>query len=162
MVLCGSAGLVVVVVATFLATNGFGFGGSASPRATPIGWGWVRSRLCRNVVSSVGRDSDLAAREHLLLGDSASPIFTSGSVCLGPPGTEVCLLPLRQAPRPMSLRSPPSSTGCRSTLARAATTTCHPWASRSQPVAPSHAASWTPWPAIPSQAAYTRTRTGCA
>ena len=98
VVLSGSAALVVVVVATFLATNGFGFGGSASPRATQIGWGWVRYRavqvsfppLVETVTSQPGSTA--------FVGDSASPIFTSGSGCVGPPGTEVCLLPLRQVP----------------------------------------------------------------
>src|ERR1039458_4782834 len=44
LVLSGSAALVVVMVVAFLATNGFGLGGSTSPRVTRVGWGSVGYR----------------------------------------------------------------------------------------------------------------------
>ena len=35
-----------------------------------------------------------------------APVLTSGSVCVGPPGTDVCLLPLRQVPSPYASERP--------------------------------------------------------
>ena len=60
VVLSGSAALVVVVVAAFLATNGFGLGGATSPGMTPTGWVPVayprrRYRFRRQLYSSVQR-----------------------------------------------------------------------------------------------------------
>ena len=106
VVLSGSAALVVVVVATFLATNGFGLGGSTSPRMTPVGWGWARYRGAQvsfppsfeTVTSQPGGGSEIL--------DLYSPAFTSGSVCVGPPGTNVCLLPMRQVPSPYASEKP--------------------------------------------------------
>jgi hypothetical protein len=110
VVLSGSAALVVVVVATFLATNDFGLGEAASPRMMLAGWVPVAYRdaqvsvppLFETVTSQPGGGSEIL--------DSDSPIFfTSGSVCVGPPGsvgTDVCLLPLRQVPSPYASEKP--------------------------------------------------------
>jgi hypothetical protein len=104
-VLSGSAALVVVLVATFLVTNGFGVGGAASPRMRPTGWGWARYRGAQvsfppsfeTVTSQPGGASEILFY---------APVLTSGSVCVGPPGTDVCLLPLRQVPSPYASERP--------------------------------------------------------
>jgi hypothetical protein len=99
-VFSGSTALVVVVVATFLATNGFGFGGATSPRVTRVESGWVRYHdaqlsLPSNETVTVQPGSSASVVRVLELD---SPTFTSDSVCMGPPGTMVCLLPLREVP----------------------------------------------------------------
>jgi hypothetical protein len=100
VVLSGSAALVVVVVATFLATSGFGFGGAASPRMTPTGWVPVAYRAAQ---VSVPPSAVFISREAGGIGSImlVATSETSGGVCLGSAGTrgiEVCLLPLRQVP----------------------------------------------------------------
>ena len=98
VVLSGSAALVVVVVATFLATNDFGLGGATSPGMTPTGWVPVPYRAAQVSVppSVVFTSTELGG-----IG-SFAPAATSGAsggVCVGsagPGGTYVCLLPLRQ------------------------------------------------------------------
>ena len=106
VLLSGGAALVVVAVATFLVTNGFGFVGAPSPRMAPVGWGWVRYRDAQvsfppsfvTVTSQPGNIGYIA--------DLDSPSFTSGRVCVGPLGTEVCLFPMRQAPSTFASEKP--------------------------------------------------------
>ncbi len=112
VVLSGSAAL-VVVVATFLATNAFGLGGAASPGMTPTGW-----------VPVAYRDAQVSFPPSFAMGTSqpgggwsimvnATP-ETSGGVCLGPlgiGGTDVCLLPLRQVPSPYASEKPATLNG---------------------------------------------------
>jgi hypothetical protein len=108
VVLSGSAALVVVVVATFLATNGFGFGGAASPRMTPTGWVPVAYRAAQ---VSVPPSAVFISREAGGIGYKML-VFTSetsGGVCLGSAGTRgtyVCLLPLRQVPSAYASEKP--------------------------------------------------------
>jgi hypothetical protein len=110
-VLSGSAALVVVVVATFLVTNGFGLGGAASPRMTPVGWVPVAYRGAQvsfppsfeTVTATPPRPGDIVP----LTLDASS--VASGGVCVGPRGfgtTEVCLLPMRQVPSPYASEKP--------------------------------------------------------
>lgn len=107
-VLSGSAAL-VVVVAAFLATNGFGLGGSTSPRVTPVGWGSIAYRDAQ--VSFPPSFETVTPGP----GGITTVMLDSGSgasgVCLGTSwfvegGTEVCLLPLRQVPSAYASEKP--------------------------------------------------------
>ena len=108
LVLSGSAALVVVVVAAFLATNGFGLGGPSSPRVTPTGWVPVAYRAAQVSVppSAVFISTEAGGIGSMML--VATP-ETSGGVCLGSAGTRgtyVCLLPLRQVPSAYASEKP--------------------------------------------------------
>jgi hypothetical protein len=108
IVLSGSAALVVVVVASFLVTNGFGLGGATSPRMTPTGWVPVAYRAAQVSVppSAVFIGTEAGGIGSMML--VATP-ETSGGVCLGSAGTrgtEVCLLPMRQVPSAYATERP--------------------------------------------------------
>jgi hypothetical protein len=108
VVLSGSTALVVVVVAAFLATNGFGLGGPSSPRTTPVGWVPVAYRAAQVSVppSAVFISTEAAGIGSIMLVATSE---TSGGVCLGsagPGGTYVCLLPLRQVPSAYASEKP--------------------------------------------------------
>ena len=108
VVLSGSAALVVVVVAAFLATNGFGLGGATSPGMTPTGWVPVAYRAAQVSVppSAVFISTEAAGIGSIMLVATSE---TSGGVCLGsagPGGTYVCLLPLRQVPSAYASEKP--------------------------------------------------------
>jgi hypothetical protein len=114
LVLSGSAALVVVMVVAFLATNGFGLGGSTSPRVTPVGWGSVGYRDAQvSFPPSFEIDTPITipgkGAAIQVMFEASSP--ASGGVCLGPNGfrgTFVCLLPMRKVP--------PAYAGERSTI----------------------------------------------
>jgi len=95
-VLSGGAAL-LVVVAGLLATNGFGLSGSTGPKAPPPGWGLIgygKAQLSFPPSFAIVT-SQPGGVSAVLLDESSVP---SGGECLGPlDGTEVCLLPLRQA-----------------------------------------------------------------
>jgi hypothetical protein len=108
VVLSGSTALVVVVVAAFLATNGFGLGGPSRPRTTPVGWVPVAYRAAQVSVppSAVFISTEAAGIGSIMLVATSE---TSGGVCLGsagPGGTHVCLLPLRQVPSAYASEKP--------------------------------------------------------
>jgi hypothetical protein len=126
LVLSGSAALVVVVVVAFLATNGFGLGGSTSPRVTPVGWYSVSYRGAQvSVPPSV-----------VAIGTGPGGITRVIFQTTSPPSVEpvwdllaeqsCACSPCARFPRPTPVRSPPRSTACRSTSARRATTTRRP------------------------------------
>jgi len=102
-VLSGSAALVVVVVAAFLATNAFGLGGAASPSMTPVRWVPV---AYRDAQVSFPPSFETVTATPLRPGNSVplsldASSVASGGVCVGHRGfgtTEVCLLPMRQLP----------------------------------------------------------------
>ena len=98
LVLSGSAALVVVVVVAFLATNGFGLGGSTSPRVTPVGWYSVSYRGAQvSVPPSVVAIGTGPGGITRVIFQTTSP--ASGGTCMGPfGGTVLCLLPMRQVP----------------------------------------------------------------
>ena len=103
VVLSGSAALVVVVVVAFLATNGFGLGGVASPSMTPVGWVPVAYRGAQVSVpsSAIFPSTVVGGVGSMMLGATSE---TSGGVCLGSAGTrgtEVCSPP---APGSLGLR----------------------------------------------------------
>ena len=112
VVLSGSAALVVVVVATFLATNSFGFGGPSSPRMAPVGWVPV---AYRDAQVSFPPSFETVTDNPPPLGGGVVPAeldassVASGGVCVGPLGfgtTEVCLLPMRQVPSAYASEKP--------------------------------------------------------
>jgi hypothetical protein len=104
-VLSGSAALVVVVVAAFLATNGFGLGGPSSPRVTPTGWVPVAYRAAQVSVppSAVFISTEAGGIGSMMLVASAWGLLVlEAHMC----AFSLCARFLR----PTQVRSPPSST----------------------------------------------------
>jgi hypothetical protein len=110
VVLSGSAAL-VVVVATFLATNGFGLGGSTSPRMAPVGWYSVSYRGAQvSVPPSVVAIGPGPGGVTRVIFQTTPP--ASGGTCMGPfGGTALCLLPMRQVPPPYAGEKPTTING---------------------------------------------------
>jgi hypothetical protein len=93
-VLSGGAAL-VVVVASLLATNGFGLGGSTGPKAPPAGWGSIEYGAVQ--VSFPPSFETVAAQPggfiSIMLDETDGPF---GVACVASSEGTLCLLPLRQ------------------------------------------------------------------
>jgi hypothetical protein len=98
VVLSGSAALVVVVMAALLATNGFGLAGSASPRASLVGWSVSYRGAQVSVPPSAVAHGTGPGGDPWVNFQPISPPATGGT-CMRPfGGTILCLLPMRQVP----------------------------------------------------------------